>query len=189
MSTRGFIGFVADGVEKISYCHNDAHPDGLGLVVLQWLREIVAAGDHGLTELATTVTALRVVDPASTPTPEDVDRYGRYADTLGSRSLDEWYALLRRTQDDPALILEAGTVLDASGFPAEPVSKWGYVIDTDTGTFEIYRGPSPHRLGRLGRPGYVPGDYPECGLFASWSFDLLPTDAEFLAALNETVPA
>ena len=97
--------------------------------------------------------------------------------------------VLRQAEGDPALILEAGVIIDASGFPAEPVSKWGYVVDTGAATFEVYRGPALRATGRFGRPGHVKRDYPECGLIWSWAFDLLPTDSEFLAALVETVPA
>ena len=37
MSTRGFIGFVIDGTEKIAYNHYDSYPSALGLNVLHWL--------------------------------------------------------------------------------------------------------------------------------------------------------
>lgn len=38
MGTRGIMGFVVDGQEKLTYNHYDSYPDGLGLDVLRWLR-------------------------------------------------------------------------------------------------------------------------------------------------------
>jgi hypothetical protein len=78
---------------------------------------------------------------------------------------------------------------DAAGFPAEPFSKWGYIVDIDTATFEVYRGRWAVRsaVGSSAIPTGA-GDHHPCALLGSWSFDLLPTDAEFLAALSETDP-
>lgn len=44
MGTRGFVGFVIDGQEKIGYNHFDSYPDGLGVDVLSWLRGEVHGG-------------------------------------------------------------------------------------------------------------------------------------------------
>lgn len=169
MSTRGFIGFVADGVEKIAYNHCDSYPEGVGLVVLRWLREVRDTGD--LDGLAAAVRDLRVVRVDSTATAEEVGRYERYAHPMGAGPVDDWYRLLRRTQGDPTLILEAGVIVDASGFPNDPANKWGYVVDADVDVLEVCHGPG------------------RCAILGSWDFDLLPTDSEFLAALAETVTA
>lgn len=62
MGTRGFVGFVVDGVEKIAYNHSDSYPGGLGEDVRAWL----AGVDLNATrELA---VALKVVQPDTEPT-------------------------------------------------------------------------------------------------------------------------
>lgn len=38
MSTRGAVGIVKNGVEKIAYNHWDSYPSGVGLEVVEWLK-------------------------------------------------------------------------------------------------------------------------------------------------------
>lgn len=47
MGTRGTWGFVADGDEKLTYNHFDSYPDGLGVDVLDALREKIADAGIG----------------------------------------------------------------------------------------------------------------------------------------------
>jgi hypothetical protein len=79
MGTRGFIGFVVDGVEKIAYNHWDSYPGGLGLDVLRWLRGEVGKMPDGMAWATEQVRALRVVDPQSSPTAEDIERLADFA--------------------------------------------------------------------------------------------------------------
>lgn len=191
MGTRGFVTFVADGVEKTAYNHWDSYPGGLGADVLTWLRFAVAdpkdpAG--GAPSLRESVRALRVVDDEATPTEDDVKRLSEFAD-LGVSTKDprEWYVLLRETQGKPGRMLQAGVILDASGFPCESLfAEWGYVVDLDAETFEVYVGfqTEMHGKGRFadreGRDGYVP-----VALATSWSLKDLPSDDAFMAAFGD----
>jgi len=182
--------FVIDGGEKTAYRHSDAYPGAFGLDVLRWLRE--ASRDAGT--LAVRARALRVASPDSAPAPADVERLRRFADG-GSRAYSDWYWLLRRTQDNPGLMLDAGVIEDAGGFPCEPLARWGYVADIDARRFEVYQGGQrePHRRGRFagrriapepGRTAFWPA-----ALAASWPFGALPSDDEFTAACRETESA
>jgi hypothetical protein len=99
----------------------------------------------------------------------------------------EWYVLLRETQGKPGRMLQAGVILDASGFPCESLfAEWGYVVDLDSETFEVYVGfqTEPHSKGRFadreGRDGYVP-----VALAASWSLKDLPGDDAFMASFDD----
>lgn len=187
MGTRGFVGFVAGGTEKIAYNHCDSHPDSLGLDTLGWLRG--AIGD--MAALKAKAAALRVVDPDSKPTDEDIERLKGFANTrVSTRQLDDWYVLLRETQGNPGAMLAAGVIEDAGRFPLDSLfAEYGYLVDTDAEAFEAYRGfqHGPHTKGRFaGRPltadcadGYFP-----CALVASWPFSALPTDDEFEAAFE-----
>ena len=62
MGTRGFIGFVVDGVEKISYNHMDSYPEALGVEVMAW------AASTDLESAAKATRALRVVSDDVSPT-------------------------------------------------------------------------------------------------------------------------
>lgn len=188
MGTRGFITFVADGVEKTSYNQFDSYPSGLGAEMLTWLRAALDARDV----LQERVAALWVVDEDSKPTLEEIERLRKFADQrVSTGRLDDWYVLLRETQGNPHLILEAGVIEDASGFPADSLyAEYGYVVDLDTETFEVYEGfqKRPHKKGRFAdreRMEYSVGNYYPVALAQSWKFTDLPTDEEFLAALED----
>ncbi len=183
MSTRGSIGFVVDGIEKIGYVHCNAYPGALGIDALTWLRR----EHHG--HIRRKVAALRVVDSSTPPTDEDVDRLIGYADsTVGSPTGDHWYKLLRGTMGNPAAILDAGYIEDASDFPADSLyAECGVIVDLDANRLEVYQGfqEQPHDRGRfasMALHAYASGDrfYP-CALIASWPLDALPTDDEFIA--------
>lgn len=185
MSTRGFVGFVIDGTEKIAYNHFDSYPGGLGVDVLGWLR----GAEPLLPRLKNAARALRVVDPASTPSAEDIDRLREFADLgVGTQSVDDWYVLLRKTQGSPGLMLDAGYIEDAGTFPTDSLfAEWGYIVDLDADVFETYEGfqGAAHDKGRFaGRPPGSQGYYP-CALAGSWPLTELPTDAQFIAALDK----
>ncbi len=62
--------------------------------------------------------------------------------------------------------------------------KWGWVVDLDTGTFEVYRGYNQIPLTEDDRfyflREYERGDFHGIRLVAKWKLDKLPTDEEFL---------
>jgi hypothetical protein len=182
MGTRGFIGFVIDGNEKIAYNHWDSYPGGLGVDVLEWLRKEHAG------HIRRKAAELRVVDPNSKPTAEDVERLRGYTNTnVGTQQLDDWYVLLRETQGNPAAMLDAGVIEDGSGFPLDSLfAEYGYLVDLDENRFEAYRGfqNAEHEKGRFaGRSGARDGYYP-CALVASWPLDELPSNDNFEAAFG-----
>lgn len=188
MSTRGFVGFVVDGVEKIQYVHSDAYPGGVGEDVLSWLRGV--AKNDALDAVVAQARALRVVTYGTRATPDDVARLATYADyAVGSGERNDWYCLLRGTQGYLDLVLEAGVVEDASEFPLNSASaEWGYLVNLDDREFEVYRGCQyeAHRSGRfaLRRPSRNPRGARPVRLAASWPLANLPDVAEFLAALR-----
>lgn len=183
MGTRGFVGFVADGKEKIAYCHSDAYPGGLGADVLKWLH-----GVEDLDVLAAAIEALRVVGRDEVPTDEDIERLKPWTNlSVASRSTSDWYCLLRETQGEPAQMLRAGYIEDASEFPTDSLfAEWGFIADLDAGVFEAYRGfqEEPHDKGRFADREPLDRGYWPVALAASWSLKELPTLAEFLSVLD-----
>jgi hypothetical protein len=196
MGTRGFIGFVVDDQEKIAYNHNDSYPGGLGVDVLGWVRR-VADTELGWEVARDTVRSLRVVDPNSKATPADIEALSEFArPDVATRELSDWYVLLRETQGDPAAMLRAGVIEDASGFPADSLmAEYGYVVDLDAGRFEAYVGfqKEPHSEGRFaGRDvdSYADGlpQYYPVRLVASWPLSQPPTNEEFMTAVDGAEP-
>lgn len=187
MGTRGFVGFVAGGQEKIAYNHAGSHPREVGLDVLSWLRN-AATDPDGLHNAA---TALRVVTESDVPDADTLARLQPYTvPHLAALGNSGWYSALRITQGRPELMLEAGYVLDASAFARSPQMRWGYLIDVDTWNFEVYQGGQrePHYLGRFtagehGRPDEF-GLYPPA-LVAAWPVFDLPANADFLTKLGD----
>jgi hypothetical protein len=158
MGTRGFVGFKVDGTEKIAYNHFDSYPSGLGTDVLQWLRKEHAG------HIRRKAAELRVVDPDSKPTAEDIVRLKPYADTnVSTRRLDEWYVLLRETQGNPAAMLDAGVIEDGRGYGG---MEYGYLVDLDANELRVYDGNL------------------EASILGRFPLDALPSDEEFVAALE-----
>jgi hypothetical protein len=198
MSTRGFITFVIDGVEKTAYNHHDSYPSGVGLDVLSWIQgnlhsltcDIHRGESGGPVRLA---QKLRVVPPDSEPTDEDIERLkGSWDPSVGERrDRPDWYQLLRHNQGNPAAMLAAGVIEDSSDFPTDSLyAEYGYVIDLDEQVFEVYRGFQKvrHSAGRFAdrrgsddSTGYFP-----CARVQHWTFSALPTEDEFVAACEES---
>lgn len=187
MGTRGFVGFVVDGAEKIAYNHLDSYPDGLGLDVLRWLRKAHIGGAERQAR------ELRVVDANTSPTAGDVEKLRGYANlNVGTQQFDDWYVLLRETQGNPAAILDAGCIEDGSEFPRDSLfAEWGYLVDFDAQTFEVYRGfqKERHDKGRFADRALCEyqkiDQYYPVALVASWPLSELPTDNAFAAAVED----
>jgi hypothetical protein len=153
MSTRGFVGFVIDGAEKIAYNHSDSYPSGLGVHMLDWLTEAMEEP----AKLREQAVALRVVDPQSEPTAEDIERLRHFGNPhvggpVNNTEIRSWYQLLRETQGQPGLMLEAGVIEDSNGFPSDSLfCEWGYLLDLDAMTLEVYEGfqKVEHNRGRF----------------------------------------
>lgn len=161
MGTSGNMAFVADGKTKAGYVHFDSYPSGLGADVLEWLHEAL---NEQTGQALTQVRNLVVVNDETTPTSEQIEALKRYANTnVSSKQLDEWYVLLRETQGDPAATLEAGYMYGDTKIEPYRLGYFGeytYVVDFDKRTFTA--------------SGYG-------HLLGHWSFDELPTRAEFIA--------
>lgn len=182
MGTRGFTGFLVNDELKIGYQQFDSYPSGVGIQVLEWLR-----GVKDVSALRDLATQLKVVSDATPPTPEDVEALQKYTSLgVASQSTDDWYCLLRNAQGRPDLILEAGYILDASDFPTDSLfCEWGYLIDLDTETFEVYEGfqktvpTEGHWAGQ--KSAGEPGEYAAVERVGVWPLSALPAEKDFLA--------
>lgn len=162
MGTRGLTGFKLDGRELLAYQQYDSYPDGVGVNVLGFARRIT-----DLNAVKERVRSLKIVDESADPTPEEraalEDRYFERVSTG-----QDWYAVLRKTQGDPELILESGHI--AAVDPATTRStddvwlEYSWLIDLDAEEFIGYEGNLAGPV-RIRRP-----------------LSNLPTDEELIAA-------
>lgn len=187
MGTRGFMGFVSNGIEKLTYNHFDSYPDGLGTQILDWARHADLDAARPL------VDSLRMVQDHDTPSVADQVAHAASHEEVSTGK--DWYALLRAHQGDIGATLAAGVMIDSSGFPYDSLfAEWGYLIDFDEETFEVYRGfqESAPRAGRWATPERIAHEqemygtqvtgvrYHAVALCAVWSLRHLPTEEEFL---------
>lgn len=159
MSTRGVVGLVIDGEEKIAYNHCDSYPSGVGVDVLDELSELI-----------NDVPALYVA-----------------ARNLKNVEGEEWYGKLRDNQGSLRKMLDAGVFEDYSEFPVDSLfCEWSYIVDLDAGRFEVYKGfqkTAPAEGRWAGNAGN--GEYAASALKAWWPLLALPSREDFYSALEE----
>lgn len=171
MGTRGLWGFVIDGEEKLTYNHFDSYPDGLGGNIIKFIQEA------DLNKVKEQAQNLLLVNEDEKPTDEQISHLVKYANQdVSTGALDEWYVLLRETQGEPQLTLEAGVMLDGHEFANDSLfCEWCYVIDLDNDILEIYQGfqDDPHNNGRFASENEKRGYYP-IKLVDKYSLNNLP---------------
>lgn len=193
IGTRGVVGFVLKGEAKTSYNHFDSYPEALGVDMLGWLR-LLAAGEatfpdkerQGWPSLARQAEQVRLLDETE-PAPEEAQRALAEVANFGvsSGATEDAYCLTRNMQGKLGEMIHRGWMLSDPEFPLDSLfCEWGYILNFDTETFEVYKGfqKAYHEEGHWGgcsstRDGYFP-----IRLVKSWPLAALPTQEEFLAA-------
>lgn len=140
MSTRGIYGVVVDGELKVSYNHSDSYPTGLGAAVASFVK-----GTPDYDAVVEKARALKLVEE------EDESPSGH-----------TWYVELRAQQGDLAATLERGVMTDGRFYGDSSLfTEWGYVVNLDNMTFEVYRGyqTEPHSGGHWDRAERGSGGY------------------------------
>jgi hypothetical protein len=170
MSTRGAWGFVRHDGELLSYNHSDSYPEYLGVNLLGWLKEVeIGALGPRVDQIALVRSGDRC--------PDDPEK--------------DWYSVL--PQGDPEASLRLGVMSDDRLFPGDSLfCEWAYVINLDTGFFEVYKGfqAEPHSAGRFARLApleAVGNTYYPVKMVAAYSLTELPSSEQFLSDLNEIV--
>jgi len=140
------MGFRIGEVDKVSYNHFDSYPDGLGLQILDFIREV--EDDAELKEIA---GRIELIDQNVPPTPEQIE-VCREAGTIdlkvSEQSERDWYCLLRNAQGDLSGFRKTADnqsplpfMIDSHLFMGDSLfCEWGYILNTDTGNLEVYKG-------------------------------------------------
>lgn len=136
MGTRGAIGFIVDGKEKVTYNHYDSYPSSLGLEVLEFIAKTK------IEEIREGARKIEIVDEGSKPSAEQKARLKEFTDLgVAGQSDDDWYCLLRQAQGNLGAHLKCGVMTDSHQFLSDSLfCEWAYLINLDTGKLEVYRG-------------------------------------------------
>jgi hypothetical protein len=175
MGTRGLMGVRIDGIDKLTYNHWDSYPSGLGTSIVNDIRLLLKdPGDVGMAQLAHDI---KVVDPESTPTPEEKSKFKQFLElSVSNKSDNDWYCLLYALQGYFAKTLKAGIMIDAHDFVNDSLfCKWMYVANLDSKVFEVYQGfqRKPHSKGRYSTQQNS-GEYHPLALIAEFPLDNIP---------------
>lgn len=166
MSTRGLIGFAFDGKRLFTYNHSDSYPDWLGLRMLRFARTLTDPNVAAATLAG--LRSLTEVNELESPTPEQRAALGdRYHANVSTGQ--DWYAVLRETQGDPAAIITSGYIASIGRGPETFGGSWtdiafSYEVNLDERWLRCYQGE--------------PSD-----AYVGFDFDALPADEQFIAAL------
>ncbi|RYD49074.1 MAG: hypothetical protein EOP83_25630 [Verrucomicrobiaceae bacterium] len=159
MGTRGAFGFRVDDTDRVVYNHYDSYPSGLGRDMLQYVAEQnIIHGDNLIPALSGQARGMIKLEPDQKPTPEQIKELEPFTDlSVNGGRTDTFYTLLRKTQGDPNLMLEARYYTPADTFLREGLfCEYAYIINLDKGVLEFYSGffqPSEVKAGSgdLGR--------------------------------------
>lgn len=174
MSTRGYYGFIKNGVEKGTYNHSDSYPEWLGFHILQTLERLP------ISDLNCLFDSIEVVEENDAPTKKQVANL-LLGEIIESEELaNNWYAQLRSIQGAPTMwekFIKAKKTYPSllfymtNGYPFIKDSlfcEYAYIINLDTRELEFYKGfqHEPQSGNRYGETANDNGYYP-CRLTAT----------------------
>lgn len=182
MSTRGVVGFRHKQKDLLAYNHSDSYPSYLGNKVVHDLHDLLLKGREPLVQQ---VEALTIVTEETPRPDEETQRRLRKYGNSGVGNPDEyWYRALRETQGDIKAILKSRYLLDSASTILDSLyCEWGYIVNLDDETLEIYKGrqTKPPRHGRYAKcpPS---GRYYPCALVQVFDWTEILNDVEAVCA-------
>lgn len=210
MGTRNLTLVQVDGALKVAqYGQWDGYPSGQGATVLKFMRDLVLSEDR-VAEFTDKVRKCHFMDAAELAEfeAEWKSAFGNGMISSGNydahkRKSERFYKVWpQMTRDTAAEILSVimeskdGIALhDNSAFAADSLfCEWAYCVNLDTRTLEVYSGFNHEPLADgdrfVGLPISPKGDYEGAKQYypircvKTFSFDDLPTEEEFVAALE-----
>lgn len=192
MGTRSATGVRIDGADKLAYNQFDGYLSGVGQNILEELRaDIANLGFREAIEswIKMARDAKLIQEGGPPPTAEEIEALKHYADTgVSTGELSDWYVLLRDLHGAIIARLKAGYILENNAFINDSLfCEWGYVVNLDELTLEIYRGfqQERHDKGRYASNEPEGGYYP-CALIATIPLGALPGIENLEKFLMET---
>lgn len=138
MGTRGCYGFRINASDKVTYNHFDSYPEGLGVTVVEFIRN---TSDDEMKEIA---KKIELVSECNLPTPEQITickEAGLVNLDVNSGKEEDWYCLMREAQGDLSVYKKIPYMTDSKDFLADSLyCEWAYIINLDESVLEVYRG-------------------------------------------------
>lgn len=134
MTTKGLFGFRKNGVQKVTYCHRESYPGGLGSKVVAFCRSTSIEKMNELFEV------IIMVDDEEKMTPQQVQAYKNYLpQEYWNENLD-WNTVLKYSKD-PTRPLTDGFkfMVEYGSFLGSMRCRWIYIINLDTQKLEVYK--------------------------------------------------
>lgn len=184
MGTRGLTAVFVDGTYKIAnYGQWDHYPSNQGAKALSFLRSLDSERRAAFAEKCRAVRAL---------TPAEIDGLGAgWRETHPQLSRDHGAEILRVVNDAPPGLPLVVNIDDLASDSL--MIEWGYVVDLDKGTFEVYRGfntaPVPdgerfahYNVTRPPERSYSGTSYYALRHVVTFALDALPDEDAFVRA-------
>ena len=182
MSTRGVIGFRLNGVDKLTYNHSDSYPS---YMLVKLLKEIKDNGAlfFDIERLKKIVNGIKLVSEGKNATVVQMKKLDKWCKDkqvvlndfgVGDNGSKEWYCLLRKAQGSFVSYFNGlPYMLDSIDYTHDSLGcEWGYVLNLDDMTLEIYEGCNKVK-GNRGRYDVVCSDkYGYCGIAFICAIDL-----------------
>lgn len=133
MGTRGLYGFVKNDQKKLTYCHFDSYPTGLGQNIINFIK------NTSIKEMNEIFDKIILVNKEDIPTEEQINECIKYScNQIGK--INEWYVLLRETQGDLNVYKnDCQYMIDNQTFIEDKLfCEWAYIINLDTNKLEIF---------------------------------------------------
>lgn len=131
MGTRGYIIITFNGKCLTIYNHFDSYPEGLGATLVKELQQLFTS--FTMEEIRLMLQRIKVVNETQSPTAIDINALLEYTDlNVSTRSTQDWYCLLRKTQGSLMAIMRSGYALDCT---RDAMGEYCYLLDFDQGTF------------------------------------------------------
>lgn len=129
MSTCGNFGLKKNGVSKLTYCHFDSYPEGLGEDLVSLIKGTTIEKLHEVYD------TILMVEEYEYPNEEQTKHIRKWFDTEER----EWYSVLRNAQGKPVFkaLLEGLKYMVSNVDGGE---SYSYVIDLDRNMFVINDG-------------------------------------------------
>jgi len=188
MGTRGLVGFYKDGITKATYNHWDSYPSGVGVDILEEVRNLNVEKMKKVFD-----KLILIKDNQSKPSKDMIKKYEKFGDPsvdgpMTNTELKTWYQLLRNLQGTlkPYIDGEVIHIIDYSDFIKDSLfCEWAYIINLDKETLEVWEGfqEEPSNPNRYGIEKNESGYYP-CKMVKEYPLNNLPDKEIFIKDLE-----
>ena len=129
MGTRGTITFIFNGKKITVYNHWDSYPASLGIKLAIELKILLS--NITVEEIIEKFNTVKIFNYDSIPSDEEIEKIHTYSNlSVSTKSINDVYCLLRKTQGSIIKILDARYVINHNGS-----EDFDYVIDFDSKIF------------------------------------------------------